>query len=101
MDMDLVELDHFRLIKEPEVLRLTGLSRSRLHRMVDSGEFPPPVSTGPRSVAWRVRDVLAWLESRPPARDTPWESPSCPVAGCPRQSGGEQRGSGLSPARRG
>ncbi len=54
-----------RLIRLPEVLRLTGLSRSTLYRKIHSSQFPQPVQLGPRSVAWRVSDILAWIENRP------------------------------------
>ena len=54
-----------RLIRLPEVLRLTGHSRSNLYRKIQSSQFPEPVRLGPRSVAWRVSDVLAWIDTRP------------------------------------
>ena len=54
-----------RLIRLPEVLRLTGLSRSTLYRKIKLSQFPEPVQLGPRSVAWRVSDILAWIENRP------------------------------------
>ena len=54
-----------RLIRLPEVLRLTGLSRSTLYRKIQSSQFPEPVRLGPRSVAWRASDVLEWIDTRP------------------------------------
>lgn len=60
--------DHSQLIRMPEVRRLTGLSRSTINRMVNRGEFPAPVEDGQRAVAWRKREVLAWIEARPTAR---------------------------------
>ena len=55
----------FRLLRLPEVLRITGLSRSRLYDLKRRGLFPPSVDIGPRAVAWRDCDVWAWVESRP------------------------------------
>ena len=56
-----------RLIKLPEVLRLTGLSRSTLYRKLKEGDFPRPVQLGKRAVAWRESEVIAWINGRPPA----------------------------------
>ncbi len=58
-------IDHHRLLRLPEVLRMTGLSRSTLYRLIGEGRFPAPVRIGPRAVAWRERDVLEWQETRP------------------------------------
>ena len=54
-----------RLIRRPEVERLTSLSRSALYSAMSEGRFPRPVSLGRRSVAWRLRDIEGWIESRP------------------------------------
>jgi len=53
-----------RLLRRPEVEARTGLSRSTLYDWMKRGEFPQPVKLGARIVAWRERDVTAWLESR-------------------------------------
>ena len=62
-------LDSQRLIRLPEVLRATGLSRTTLYRKISHGQFPEPVRLGPRPVAWRECDVAAWINSRPPASE--------------------------------
>ncbi|HRH85416.1 MAG TPA: AlpA family transcriptional regulator [Rubrivivax sp.] len=49
----------------PTVMRLTGLGRSTIYRMVAAREFPSPVRLGPRAVAWRQSDLDQWSESRP------------------------------------
>ena len=54
-----------RLIRLPEVLRLTGLSRSTLYRKIKLQQFPEPIQLGLRSVAWRASDILAWIDTRP------------------------------------
>ena len=59
--------DDGRLMKLPEVLHVTALSRSTVYRKMSSGDFPPQVRVGQRAVAWRERDVVEWLESRPRA----------------------------------
>jgi prophage regulatory protein len=47
------------------VLRLTGLGRSTIYRLVADKKFPSPVRLGRRAVAWRRADVERWSEARP------------------------------------
>lgn len=47
------------------VIRVTGLSRSTLYRLIAHKQFPRPVRLGPRAVAWRRADIEAWGEARP------------------------------------
>ena len=57
-----------RILRIPEVVAITGLSRTTIWRRVKSGDFPPPVrlgSLGTRSIGWRESDIKAWLDSRP------------------------------------
>lgn len=53
-----------RLLRRPDVEALTGLARSTMYRLIADGDFPRPVKIGAQAVAWRERDVLAWIESR-------------------------------------
>ncbi len=46
------------------VIRVTGLSRSTLYRLIADETFPRPVKLGPRAVAWRRSDIDAWGEAR-------------------------------------
>lgn len=50
-----------RLLRLPEVLSRTGLSRSRLY--ADSS-FPKAVKIGDRAVAWVEQEVQAWVDAR-------------------------------------
>jgi prophage regulatory protein len=47
------------------VVRVTGLSRATLYRLIANEQFPRPVQLGPRAVGWRLADVEAWAEVRP------------------------------------
>lgn len=40
-------------------------SRVQLWRDIKSGRFPPPIETGPNSIAWYRSEVQAWKMSRP------------------------------------
>ena len=47
------------------VVRMTGLGRSTIYRLVAERKFPSPVRLGPRAVAWRLADVDRWSDGRP------------------------------------
>lgn len=53
-----------RLLDWARVGRLTGLGRSTVWRMRKSGHFPQPASISPGRVAWRERDIYAWIRTR-------------------------------------
>jgi prophage regulatory protein len=59
---------HDRLVRLPEVLGRTGLSRSSLYRMMAAGEFPRAAPLGRRGVGWPESEVSAWIASRMAAR---------------------------------
>ena len=55
------------LLRLSAVLKITGLARSTIYRMIAEHRFPAPVKIGKRAVAWREEDVLQWSEARPSA----------------------------------
>ena len=59
-----MSIENERLLRRDEVLRLTGLSKSTLNKMVKAGTFPAPVRIGTRAVAWRESEVLEWIQTR-------------------------------------
>lgn len=52
-----------RILKLPEVLEVTGLSKSTLYRLIKSGDFPKPVRLTSQRVGWLASQVQAWMES--------------------------------------
>lgn len=57
-----------RLVRRAEVLHLTGLPKSSLYNHLAAGTFPVPRKLSARSVAWKLSDVLAWIDSRQSSR---------------------------------
>jgi prophage regulatory protein len=63
------------LIRLPEVLKKTGLSRSTVLRLVKANKFPSQrklLDSGVRNapVAWSANEVQAWIDQRKnPAND--------------------------------
>lgn len=49
------------------VMKITGLGRSTIYRLIANHEFPSPVRLTSRAVAWRSSDITAWSETRPAA----------------------------------
>ena len=52
------------LIRLPEVVRLTGLSKPSIYRLVKAKQFPKQVKLSVRAVAWSSSDVATWIDSR-------------------------------------
>jgi len=55
-------------LRMPAVVRLTGLGRSTIYRLMAESKFPRSVRLGDRAVAWRQSDVDRWSEERPSAQ---------------------------------
>ena len=53
-----------RILRLPEVLALTGLSRSTIYLRVEEGTFPNQINLGSRAVGWLDSDVQNWLCDR-------------------------------------
>lgn len=59
-----------RLIKLPEVVARTGLSRSEIYRRCrEAGPFPRPVKIGVRSVVWSDLEVDGYVQACIAQRD--------------------------------
>ena len=54
-----------RILREPEVHRLTGLSRVTRWRLEREGTFPQRVQLGKNAVGWREDEITGWIQSRP------------------------------------
>jgi prophage regulatory protein len=47
------------------VVRMTGLGRSTIYRLMAEDKFPSPVRLAERAVAWRRIDLEQWSAGRP------------------------------------
>lgn len=54
-----------RIIRTPELLEITGLSRTTIWRLERQGRFPPRIQLGSHSVGWILDEVMSWVASRP------------------------------------
>ncbi|EKO3415606.1 helix-turn-helix transcriptional regulator [Vibrio fluvialis] len=53
-----------KIIRLPDVMQETGLSRSTIYLRMSKGEFPQSISLGDRAVGWIQEEVELWLEQR-------------------------------------
>ncbi len=53
-----------RILKLPEVMVATALSRSSIYDFIKRGKFPAPVRLSERAVGWQLSEVEGWLEQR-------------------------------------
>ncbi|QEQ88720.1 AlpA family transcriptional regulator [Pseudomonas putida] len=58
-----------RLLRLPDVLRITGMGRNTVYTRIKEGTFPKQVKIGPKSVAWRQSDINKWMASLNPSDD--------------------------------
>jgi prophage regulatory protein len=48
----------------PELQQLVPLSRMHIDRLEKDGKFPARIRLGPNAVAWKLSEILAWVETR-------------------------------------
>jgi prophage regulatory protein len=49
----------------------TRLSRSAIYAKIAAGDFPSPISLGPRAVGWLESDIQLWITTRLPKQSAP------------------------------
>jgi prophage regulatory protein len=54
-----------RLLRLPEVIKLTGLKHDSIYRLGREGAFPRPRKLSTCASAWREDEVRTWIDSRP------------------------------------
>ena len=55
-----------RILRLPEVIEITGLSRTTIWRRDRDGSFPQPIrlgGEGTRAIGWRDQDIYDWIDS--------------------------------------
>ncbi len=51
------------IINRHEVERMTSLRKTTIYRLMKEGKFPKPLRLSTMRVAWRLKDIEAWIES--------------------------------------
>ncbi|WP_081180311.1 AlpA family phage regulatory protein [Colwellia sp. PAMC 21821] len=70
-NMLVIENSPNRLLREEEVLILTGQSRTSLFMLEKAGGFPRRIklSLNGRSVRWKYQEILNWIDEKCSARE--------------------------------
>lgn len=53
-----------RIIRLPEVVKKTGLSRSSIYAYMNEGRFPKSFDLGERSKGWLENSIDQWIDSK-------------------------------------
>jgi prophage regulatory protein len=65
MTMEMREVNNpVRMLRLPEVVRRTALSRSQIYRLIELGTFPRQVPLSERAAGWIEVEVDGWLRDR-------------------------------------
>lgn len=59
-----------KILKLPEVISATALSRSSIYAYISKGAFPKPIPLGEKSVGWISSEITTWISDRAALRDT-------------------------------
>lgn len=54
-----------RLLRLPDVERLTSLRRAAIYHKMAHGAFPQAIRISSRCTVWRESDIVAWIEALP------------------------------------
>ena len=54
-----------RFVREPERRKITGYGSTQWRVLERKGEAPRRRQIGPRAVAWRLSELIEWVDSRP------------------------------------
>jgi prophage regulatory protein len=65
-----------RLLRMPEVERLTSLKRPTIYARMSKGQFPQAIRISSRCTVWRESEILAWIEALPRGTGRPPGSPA-------------------------
>ena len=53
-----------KILRLPDVITRTGLSRSTIYLRISDGRFPTPISLGGRAVGWLESEIEQWILDR-------------------------------------
>ncbi len=55
-----------KILRLPQVIDTTGLSKASIYRLERGGDFPKRVAISPGAVGWRQSEIREWIEQREP-----------------------------------
>jgi len=58
-----------KIYRLPDMMNMTGLSRSSIYLRVSTKKFPKPVKIGRRAIGWPEESIIAWQSKMMGAQD--------------------------------
>lgn len=58
-----------KIIKLPDVMEVTALSRSSIYAFINEGTFPKPIPLGARGVGWINDEISEWIDQKIESRE--------------------------------
>ena len=52
-----------KLLRLPQVMEITSLSKSSIYRYEKAGNFPKRLSLGSNCVVWKLNDINKWISN--------------------------------------
>ena len=52
-----------RLIRLPEVIQITSISRTQIYRLIAAGTFPKQHRISHKVAVWKESEIAAWVDS--------------------------------------
>ncbi len=53
-----------KILRLPQVIDTTGLSKASIYRLERGGDFPKRVAISPGAVGWKSSAIQQWIEQR-------------------------------------
>lgn len=53
-----------KIMRMPEVINFTGISRATIYRLIKAGEFPKPLKLSKGIIGWTTKEIERWIRSR-------------------------------------
>jgi prophage regulatory protein len=89
-----------KVLRMPEVVATTGLSRMTIYRLEERGQFPPRLRLSANTVGWRESDIARWMESLPTGGPATPEPVTATVSARHSERGALKERQGLRDSRR-
>jgi prophage regulatory protein len=70
-----------RVLRLPEVMQVTGRTRSTIYDDIRRNAFPKPIAIGPRASGWLESEIIDWQEQRIAERNAGTAVRSLPLRG--------------------
>lgn len=54
----------YKILRLPDVINITGLSRSSIYQKISDGDFPKQINISTKSVGWIESEIQKWIADK-------------------------------------